>query len=113
MKQMHETSIDRAAMGRLAKALTFTCGADRPTTVDLNPAATFGRFFKGALKAVEVTALRTLSGDNAQISRSPPAKLSSAVEPRLKRTRAFALLRVCVWKTAIRRHSSARVPQHP
>ena len=28
MKQMDETSIDRTAMGRLAKALTFICGAN-------------------------------------------------------------------------------------
>jgi hypothetical protein len=28
---LDETTIDRAAMGRLAKALSFVCGADHPT----------------------------------------------------------------------------------
>ena len=36
---MDETSIDRTAMGRLAKALAFICGADHPTIVALNLAA--------------------------------------------------------------------------
>jgi len=39
---MDETKIDRAAMGRLAKALTFICGADHPTTVALKAAAESG-----------------------------------------------------------------------
>ena len=39
---MDETSIDRTAMGRLAKALTFICGADHPTIVALNLAAESG-----------------------------------------------------------------------
>jgi hypothetical protein len=39
---MDETTIDRAAMGRLAKALTFICGADHPTTVALKAAAESG-----------------------------------------------------------------------
>ncbi len=39
---MDETSIDRAAMGRLAKALAFICGADHPTTVALAAAAESG-----------------------------------------------------------------------
>ncbi len=30
---MEEAKIDRAAMGRLAKALVFVCGPDHPTTV--------------------------------------------------------------------------------
>jgi hypothetical protein len=30
---MDEANIDRDAMERLAKALTFICGADHPTTV--------------------------------------------------------------------------------
>ena len=38
---MDET-IDRDAMGRLAKALTFVCGADHPTTVALKTAAESG-----------------------------------------------------------------------
>ncbi len=39
---MDETKIDPAAMGRLAKALTFICGADHPTTVALKAAAESG-----------------------------------------------------------------------
>ncbi len=33
---MEEAKIDRAAMGRLAKALDFICGPDHPTTVALS-----------------------------------------------------------------------------
>ncbi len=39
---MTDTSIDRAAMGRLAKALVFICGATHPTTVALKTAAETG-----------------------------------------------------------------------
>ena len=39
---MDETAIDRDAMGRLAKALAFVCGADHPTTVALKAAAESG-----------------------------------------------------------------------
>ncbi len=39
---MEEAKIDRAAMGRLAKALVFICGADHPTTVALKVAAESG-----------------------------------------------------------------------
>ena len=39
---MDETAIDRTAMGRLAKALVFICGADHPTTVALAKAAETG-----------------------------------------------------------------------
>ena len=39
---MEETTIDRAAMGRLANALTFICGADHSTTVALRIAAESG-----------------------------------------------------------------------
>ncbi|HJZ44548.1 MAG TPA: hypothetical protein VJ233_12560 [Hyphomicrobiaceae bacterium] len=39
---MDETTIDRAAMGKLAKALAFICGADHPTTVALRTAAESG-----------------------------------------------------------------------
>lgn len=35
---MDEATIDREAMGRLAKALVFVCGADHPTTVALKTA---------------------------------------------------------------------------
>ena len=36
---MDEGTIDREAMGRLAKALVFICGADHPTTVALKAAS--------------------------------------------------------------------------
>jgi hypothetical protein len=39
---MEDLTIDRAAMGRLAKALQFICGADHPTTVALQAAADSG-----------------------------------------------------------------------
>jgi len=39
---MEESTIDRAAMVRLAKALQFICGADHPTTLALQTAADSG-----------------------------------------------------------------------
>ena len=39
---MEEAKIDRAAMGRLAKALAFICSPDHPTTVALEAAANSG-----------------------------------------------------------------------
>ncbi len=39
---MEEAKIDRAAMGRLAKALVFVCGPDHPTAVALKVAAESG-----------------------------------------------------------------------
>ena len=39
---MDEATIDREAMGRLAKALAFICGSDHPTTVALKAAAESG-----------------------------------------------------------------------
>lgn len=39
---MAETSIDRVAMGRLAKALTFIVGANHPVTVALKTASETG-----------------------------------------------------------------------
>jgi hypothetical protein len=39
---MEEIKIDPAAMGRLAKAMVFICGADHPTTVALKAAAESG-----------------------------------------------------------------------
>ena len=39
---MDETTIDKAAMGRLANALSFICGPAHPTTVALKAAATSG-----------------------------------------------------------------------
>ena len=40
--QVTDTSIDRVAMGRLAKALVFICGATHPTTVALKTASDTG-----------------------------------------------------------------------
>lgn len=39
---MEEATIDRAAMGRLAKAVVFICGPDHPTTLALKAAAESG-----------------------------------------------------------------------
>jgi len=39
---MVETTIDREAMGRLAKALAFICGTDHPATVALKVAGESG-----------------------------------------------------------------------
>jgi hypothetical protein len=39
---MDDTTIDRDAMGRLAKALAFICGTDHPTTIALKAAAESG-----------------------------------------------------------------------
>ena len=39
---MNDVAIDRAAMGRLATALTFIRGADHPTTVLLKTASDSG-----------------------------------------------------------------------
>lgn len=40
--EMDEATIDGEAMGRLAKALAFVCGADHPATVALKTAAESG-----------------------------------------------------------------------
>ncbi len=50
---MDETKIDRAAMGRLAKALVFICGADHPATVALRTASDTG-------SAADIKTARTL-----------------------------------------------------
>ena len=39
---MDETMIDREALGRLAKALVFICGADHSTTIALQSSAESG-----------------------------------------------------------------------
>lgn len=39
---MDEATIDPAAMGRLAKALTFICGADHPAVAALRAASESG-----------------------------------------------------------------------
>ena len=58
---MDEATIDRAAMGRLAKALAFICGADHPTTVALKTAAETGS--EKDIKAARTLFLRLKPGD--------------------------------------------------
>ena len=58
---MDETKIDRAAMGRLSKALTFICGADNPTTVALKTAAETGSAMD--IKKARDLFLRLKAGD--------------------------------------------------
>ncbi len=58
---MEETMIDRAAMGRLAKALAFICGQDHPTTSALGAAAESGS--EKDIKKARTLFLRLKSGD--------------------------------------------------
>ena len=58
---MDETSIDRDAMGRLAQALSFICGADHPTTVALRTAAESG--LERDIKAARTLFLRLKQSD--------------------------------------------------
>ncbi len=58
---MDEGTIDRAAMGRLAKALGFICGADNPTSVALAKAAESGS--ERDIKAARTAFLRLKPGD--------------------------------------------------
>jgi len=58
---MDETTIDRAAMGRLAKALVFVCGADHPTTIALQTAAESGS--ERDIKNARTLFLRLKPGD--------------------------------------------------
>lgn len=58
---MDETAIDRDAMGRLAKALTFICGADHATTVALRAAAESGS--ERDIKNARALFLKLKSGD--------------------------------------------------
>ena len=58
---MDETAIDREAMGRLAKALAFVCGADHPTTVALETAAESGA--ERDIKAARALFLRLKQSD--------------------------------------------------
>lgn len=58
---MDETSIDRAAMGRLAKALGFICGPQHPTTVALQKAADSGS--ERDIKAARQLFLKLKPGD--------------------------------------------------
>ena len=58
---MEEAKIDRAAMGRLAKALEFICGSDHPTTVALQAAAESGS--EKDIKKARTLFLRLKPGD--------------------------------------------------
>jgi hypothetical protein len=58
---MEETTIDRAAMGRLAKALVFVCGPDHPTTIALKAAAESGS--ERDIKNARALFLRLKPGD--------------------------------------------------
>jgi hypothetical protein len=58
---MDETTIDRAAMARLAKALAFICGPDHPTTAALRAAAESGS--ERDIKNARTLFLRLKPGD--------------------------------------------------
>ena len=58
---MDETKIDRAALGRLSRALAFICGADHPTTVALREAAENGS--ERDIKNARALFLRLKPGD--------------------------------------------------
>jgi hypothetical protein len=58
---MEKAAIDSAAMGRLAKALAFICGADHPTTVALQAAAESGS--ERDIKNARAMFLRLKPGD--------------------------------------------------
>ena len=58
---MDETTINPAAMGRLAKALVFICGPDHPTTVALRTAAESGS--ARDIKNARALFLKLKSGD--------------------------------------------------
>tara|TARA_R110000787_G_scaffold14751_5_gene45435 strand:+ start:1081 stop:1287 length:207 start_codon:yes stop_codon:yes gene_type:complete len=58
---MDELKIDPAAMGRLAGAVSFICGADHPTTVALRAAAESGS--EQDIKKARALFLRLKPGD--------------------------------------------------
>jgi hypothetical protein len=58
---MADIAIDREAMGRLAKALVFICGATHPTTVALKTAAETGS--ERDIKNARTLFLRMKPGD--------------------------------------------------
>jgi hypothetical protein len=58
---MEEKAIDQAAMGRLAKALVFICGADHSTTIALQAAARSGS--ERDIKNARALFLRLKPGD--------------------------------------------------
>ncbi len=58
---MEKATIDSAAMGRLAKALVFICGANHPTTVAIRAAAESGS--ERDIKNARAMFLRLKPGD--------------------------------------------------
>lgn len=58
---MDEATIDRAAMGRLAKSLAFICGTDNPAVAALAKAAETGT--ERDIKAARTLFLRVKPGD--------------------------------------------------
>lgn len=58
---MEEATVDRVAMGRLAKALEFVCGRDHPTTIALRAAAESGS--ERDIKNARTLFLRLKPGD--------------------------------------------------
>jgi hypothetical protein len=58
---MTEQKIDRAAMGRLARALAFICGPEHPTTLALKAAADSGS--DQEIKKARVLFMRLSHGD--------------------------------------------------
>jgi hypothetical protein len=58
---MTELTIDREAMGRLAKALVFLCGANHPTTVALKAATESGS--ESDIKKARALFLKMKPGD--------------------------------------------------
>ena len=66
---MNETTIDRAALGHLAKALAFICGADHPTTVALREAAENGS--ERDIKNARTLFLKLKPGDRKSALASP------------------------------------------
>jgi hypothetical protein len=58
---MDEATIDRAAMGRLAKALGFIVGSDNPTSIALAKACETGT--ERDIKAARTLFLRLKPGD--------------------------------------------------
>jgi len=58
---MEKITIDRGAIGRLAKALVFICGADHPTTVAFKTAVETGS--ESAVKQARTMFLKLKTGD--------------------------------------------------
>jgi hypothetical protein len=60
---MSDITIDPAAMGRLAKALNFICGATNPTTIAVQKAADTGA--EGDIKKARAMFLKLKQSDRA------------------------------------------------